>query len=1073
MLNLCIGNNAQHRCKKGNEGLCRYQTVLAAVWRLELRTFNTANGNDEKHYSFSYSELSEGISTKMTSEELYAHACDLLERKYAERNVMQATECLFEAAKQGHQLAQARLVDLAGAGDADAQYRLGMFLLKCKDEKGLAAQWLTSAAWQGHKEAIANLCLLTRDAIAATYDWLDILGFGEDSQSILFPAVEFWKHSAQDSCADAQFCLGLCYENGFCVENDKLMASTWLFRAAKQGHREAAEELCAMAKKGDLESQYRLALCYENGWGCDRDEGNASEWFGKSARQGHSDALVKLINRADYGDAEAQYQLGLFYDSGAVFGKGKNDAAALWHRSASKGHIEAQYQLALCYEEGKGKDQDEEQAAMWYGCALRKGCPEAFRKLDSLAKEGNSEACFQLGWYYAFTSMETIDAVERANNPPGDNCSSDYDDYDQVEIAKQYRDEVYCRGFDYDYDYDDKGQDDYVFVDDDCFRDREVCNYLERAVRQGHKGALEKLQDYAATSGDHPKAQYLLGRFYAEGIGTAKDSTQAVKWFTRATEQQTLCIPAYLSLANCYAKGEGVDKNISLAIKCWRSAARHGDREAMYQLGVCYANGDGVDRDMKEAVNCWEHAGKNHADAQYQLGLCYESGQGAELNKSQAAKCFGRSALRGHKDAVKRLSHLVDEGYVEAQYYLACCYSNGVGVSPDINQAIDLFVQAAQQSVGQQKKHDPDDVFALPNLDIDSESAKDRLQDIAQKGNAEANYQLGRCYENGWGDNEDDGKAAEWFGHAAQLGHSEAFTRLRPLAEVKSNLEAQYQLGLCYKHGLGVQRDISLALKWLECAALKFHRGALEELGINFSHESQALYDLGLYYFEGRGGKKDIARALELFRRSAEDDNEEAKYYLGLCYKNGWGVEQDRKQAVKWFSIAVRQGHLKAFYELQAFVTEEDAEAQCDIGDCYYYGHIEGVDKDPEEAVKWYTRSAEQGDAAAQYGLGECYANGDGVAKDFEEAAKLYIKAAEQGHAAAQFKLGECYLKGHGVPMDTIKAVSWLSKAAEQEYPSAQYRLAECYQNGIGVEKDDVKASQWRQIADSNGEIPF
>jgi TPR repeat protein len=57
--------------------------------------------------------------------------------------------------------------------------------------------------------------------------------------------------------------------------------------------------------------------------------------------------------------------------------------------------------------------------------------------------------------------------------------------------------------------------------------------------------------------------------------------------------------------------------------------------------------------------------------------------------------------------------------------------------------------------------------------------------------------------------------------------------------------------------------------------------------------------------------------------------------------------------------------------------------------------------------------------------------------------------------------------------MDTIKAVSRLSKAAEQEYPSAQYRLAECYQNGIGVEKDDVKASQWRQIADSNGEIPF
>ncbi len=1042
----------------------------------------------------------------MTSEELYAHACDLLKRKYAERNVMRATECLSEAANQGHKLAQARLMELAEAGEADAQYRLGTFYLKCKDEKDLAAQWLTSAAWQGHKGAIANLCLFTRDAIAAKYDWLDMLGFGDDSQSILFPAVEFWKRSALENCAEAQFCLGLCYENGFCVENDMLVAITWLFRAAKQGHRESTDELCAIAEKGDIESQYRLALCYENGWGCDRDEGNASEWFGKAARQGHSDALVKLISRADHGDAEAQYQLGLFYDSGSVFGKNKNDAAALWHKSASKGHIEAQYQLALCYEEGEGKDKDVEQAAMWYGCALRKGCTEAFRKLGALAKEGISEACFQLGWYYAFTDMETINAVERANNPPGEDYSSDYEDYDQIEIAKQNRYEVYCRGFDYDYDYEEKGQDDYVFVDDDSFRDREVCNYLGRAVQQGHTGALKKLQAFAATSGDHPESQYLLGRFYAEGIGTAKDSVQAVKWFSQATEQQTLCIPAYLSLGNCYAKGEGVDKNICLAINSWRVAARHGDREAMYQLGLCYANGDGVDRDMEkavkwwrkanlsngnyqlglcyakgdgvdvnmqEAVNCWKRAGKNHAEAQYQLGLCYEIGQGTELNKSQAARYFGRAALIGHKDAVKRLFHLVDEGYVEAKYYLACCYSNGVGVSPDINQAIALFVQVAQQSVAQHKKHHPDDFLPPPSSDLGSESAKDRLQDIAQKGNAEANYQLGSCYENGWGDNKDDGKAAKWFGHAAQLGHSKAFAKLRPLAEEKCDLEAQYQLGLCYKNGLGVQRDYSLALKWLEYAAQKLHRGALKDLGINFSHESQALYGLGLYFFEGRGGKKDIDRAIELFRRAAEDDNEDAKYYLGLCYKNGWGVELDRNQAVKWFSVAVTQGQLKAFYELQSFATDGDAEAQCEIGDCYYYGHIEDVGRDLAEAVKWYTKSAEQGYAAAQYSLGECYAKNDGVVKDLEEAAKLYTKAAEQGHAAAQFELGECYLKGYGVFMDTIKGVSWLRKAAEQEYPSAQYRLAECYQNGIGVEKDDVKASQWRQIADSNGEIPF
>ena len=41
-----------------------------------------------------------------------------------------------------------------------------------------------------------------------------------------------------------------------------------------------------------------------------------------------------------------------------------------------------------------------------------------------------------------------------------------------------------------------------------------------------------------------------------------------------------------------------------------------------------------------------------------------------------------------------------------------------------------------------------------------------------------------------------------------------------------------------------------------------------------------------------------------------------------------------------------------------------DATAQHDLGTCYYYG--KGVAKDYIEAVKWYTKSAEQGDERAK-----------------------------------------------------------------------------------------------------------
>jgi len=59
--------------------------------------------------------------------------------------------------------------------------------------------------------------------------------------------------------------------------------------------------------------------------------------------------------------------------------------------------------------------------------------------------------------------------------------------------------------------------------------------------------------------------------------------------------------------------------------------------------------------------------------------------------------------------------------------------------------------------------------------------------------------------------------------------------------------------------------------------------------------------------------------------------------------------------------------------------------------------------QEDKEAVKWYTKSAEQGLAQAQFNLGVRYDNGQGVPQDYKEAVKWYRKAAEQGDAKAQY----------------------------------------------------------------------
>ena len=58
------------------------------------------------------------------------------------------------------------------------------------------------------------------------------------------------------------------------------------------------------------------------------------------------------------------------------------------------------------------------------------------------------------------------------------------------------------------------------------------------------------------------------------------------------------------------------------------------------------------------------------------------------------------------------------------------------------------------------------------------------------------------------------------------------------------------------------------------------------------------------------------------------------------------------------------------------------------------------------------------------------YANGQGVPQDYAEAVKWYRKAAEQGDAVAQYNLGVMYKKGDGVPQDYVQAHVWFNLAA-------------------------------------------
>lgn len=123
-------------------------------------------------------------------------------------------------------------------------------------------------------------------------------------------------------------------------------------------------------------------------------------------------------------------------------------------------------------------------------------------------------------------------------------------------------------------------------------------------------------------------------------------------------------------------------------------------------------------------------------------------------------------------------------------------------------------------------------------------------------------------------------------------------------------------------------------------------------------------------------------------------------------------------------------------------------EAMCEKGDDYYYGR-RGVPKDYQQAVSWYRKAAEAGNAEGMDKLGWMYKHGWGVALDYQQAVGWYRKAAEAANPWGMFHLGGMYENGDGVGKDYQQAVTLYRKAAQlgnQYAKDALKRLGESTQ---------------------------
>lgn len=156
-------------------------------------------------------------------------------------------------------------------------------------------------------------------------------------------------------------------------------------------------------------------------------------------------------------------------------------------------------------------------------------------------------------------------------------------------------------------------------------------------------------------------------------------------------------------------------------------------------------------------------------------------------------------------------------------------------------------------------------------------------------------------------------------------------------------------------------------------------------------------------------------------------------------------------------------GH-DALTTLSSQAEQGDAVAQFELGNRYLKG--EQVQQDNFEALRWFKLAADSGNVNAQYNIAVMYLNGIGVIKDSAEAVQWFVTAAENGDAQSQFTLGVLLFNGQlGVPQSVPEAYKWftLAGAAGHQAAAANAVLVQEMLPDNEVMARQAEAQEWIQ----------
>lgn len=334
-----------------------------------------------------------------------------------------------------------------------------------------------------------------------------------------------------------------------------------------------------------------------------------------------------------------------------------------------------------------------------------------------------------------------------------------------------------------------------------------------------------------------------------------------------------------------------------------------------YRIGKMFCYGLGTEQDYEKAFEWFERSAKQkNKFAQFSLANLYYYGSGIEKDLSQAFLWYQKSSSQGQPYAA---------------YSIAQMYRYGEYVTKDNDTAQRYYQQALSG------------FLKIENNDM---------------ANDDLFYKLGQMFKLGLGTNSDVTKAIEYFRRSAEM----------------NNKNGLFEYGKALLIGEHIPQNTDSAVKLLE-KAVKLKN-------------SNAKRFLALEYISGEHLEQDIEKGIALLTECADSGDVIASYRLGKIYLQGEIMFQNLDKAERYLLLAedneyVQYALAKLYlqeekYDIQKAVNyfEKSADknhwASYQLGRIYLFG-AKDIERDKEQAIEWFTKSANDGNEYAQAILDE------------------------------------------------------------------------------------------------------